>query len=266
MQELNNIYYERNALPPTSGQRPFMGLAAFGHSFGGQVIFGAVRPTLEAAIESAGSDQPVWGFGDIVVLLNPAFEAGQFRNLHEAVKKRKLHPWQTPLVAILSGTQDFPNRFFFGLGRRLDPRYVAIPKNEKELWRNAVGAHEDFVTHTLQQNKGDASPPDAFDPMWYVNFPCEVLDLDIANVRRFRAGKGDAAQSLSLQPKAGAFKRPALVVAVVEKDIVAGHSNIWMDINEAFLTNFVAISQGKKMLHRAGTCTNKPLTSERVLR
>lgn len=266
MQELNDIYRERNALPSKGGKRPFMGLAAFGHSFGGQVIFGSVRSILEGALSSSSPDRPISGFGDIVVLLNPAVEARQFESLHKASREAKYHPWQTPLVAILSGTADFPNRFFFSLGRRLDSRYSSIPDDERETWRNAVGAQQSFVTHTLSQNKGDTAPPDAFDPRWYSHYPCEVLDLDIANVRRFRAGAGDKAQSLRLRPEERAPLRSPMVVAVVDEDVVGGHSDIWFDINEAFLTNFVALSQGKAMVRRAGTCTRRPLSSERVLR
>lgn len=266
MLEVNDIYRARNATAPTSLQRPFMGLAAFGHSFGGQVIFGAVSPILEAALRSAKEDQPTSGFGDIVVLLNPAFEAKQFEALHNAARAAKFHPWQTPLVAILSGTADFPNRTFFALGRKLDSRYSSIPDSDKETWRNAVGAHEYFVTHTLSQNRGDSAPPDAFKPQWYTKWPCEVLDVDIADVRRFRAGDGESARSLRLAPLVDTGRRPPLVVAVVDKTVVGGHSQIWLDINEAFLTNFVAISQGKGMLLRAGACPEKPLTSKRVLR
>ena len=66
-------------------------LAVIGHSFGGTMVYAALANILKTRVLEAldRQDDPdsraslVHGFGDLVVLINPAFEASLYAPLHE---------------------------------------------------------------------------------------------------------------------------------------------------------------------------------------
>jgi hypothetical protein len=88
---LNNIY--RTSYRDRKQSSPFVGLASLGHSFGAQVLFKAISSTLEQELIEATTTstnpaalkqkcaKPLEGFGDIVILVNPALEAFQFERI-----------------------------------------------------------------------------------------------------------------------------------------------------------------------------------------
>jgi len=77
LSRLELIRRVRNAQDPGTHQRSR--LVVVGHSFGGAVVFTAVAQILEsrflATAGPTGVSSDIEGFGDLVVLINPAFEA-----------------------------------------------------------------------------------------------------------------------------------------------------------------------------------------------
>lgn len=123
---LNTIYKDRNSESQEARNVPFMGMVALGHSFGGQVLFQAIHSTLEeeliqaTLVQSKNREtlQPSYlsGFGDMVVLVNPAFEALQYERIYKLNQQLKYDRRQTPILMVLSSETDSARQIFFPIG------------------------------------------------------------------------------------------------------------------------------------------------------
>jgi len=146
-------------------------LVVIGHSFGGAVLYTALQQVLADRFIDSRKNK-TWsadaqGFGDLVVLMNPAFEALRFATLYDISQQgcRRYFPSQLPRLAILTSQKDYATRYAFPLGRffstlfeshtTLQRHYCAAdgPKelfiDEGEADRNTVGHFEPFLTHSL---------------------------------------------------------------------------------------------------------------------
>lgn len=99
-------------------------LVLVGHSFGGAVVQAAVGQLLaDRFVHTAGPpgvQSTVIGYGDLVVLINPAFEAGLFSSLSDLSAARGSYfPTQLPVVAVLTSEADWATRAAFPVGRWL---------------------------------------------------------------------------------------------------------------------------------------------------
>jgi hypothetical protein len=264
---LNQIYNDENS---NAGCRlnkqmtveechPFMGLAAFGHSFGGQVLFKAVRPAFEAELLSTGAaevsgqvvldhDHPLHGFGDMVVLVNPALEALQFDRIHSLAAKIKYPYTQPPLLLVLTAEDDAARGFWFPMGRFVDSIFRApLRPDIADKWDNALGSYEPQQTHEIAP-VGVVTEAWEFDPDVY-KYPCKVLHFDLSNTPIFLSKNGSG---IRLVPKAGRSDpyNPFLVANVSSK-MIEGHTGIWLPVFRSFLNNYVAVAEGKRILERA---------------
>lgn len=97
-------------------------LVAVGHSFGGAVMQTAVAQILENRFVQttgpAGRKSDVDGFGNLVVLINPAFEANLFTPMSDiAAERRTYFSSQRPVVLVLTSEADAATRYAFPIGR-----------------------------------------------------------------------------------------------------------------------------------------------------
>ncbi len=143
-------------------------LVVVGHSFGGAVVHTALTQILEGRfVRGVGPDGvqgDVEGFGNLVVLINPAFEANQFMPLSDMAAARGTYfKSQLPLEAILTSEADYATRYAFPAGRRLSTlfenthqrsRWNAATRQEESLSEDqanvsAVGHFQAYRTHRL---------------------------------------------------------------------------------------------------------------------
>jgi pimeloyl-ACP methyl ester carboxylesterase len=143
-------------------------LILIGHSFGGTMMYGAIANILkERVIQAApppgdpnAPEGVIHGFGDLVLLINPAFEASAYAPLDElAGEFRRFAPTQTPVLVTVASETDNPNGFWFPLGRRLDTmsQHTGERSTRREIV-TAVGNYEPFWTHRLS---AASRPPSA---------------------------------------------------------------------------------------------------------
>ena len=198
--ELNEIYQARSDARENGQTRLFMGMASFGHSLGGQVLFKAVAATLEQNLEAAVASRknpsvgqapaPLSGFGDIVVLINPALEASQYERLHRLQGELE---YQT--VA--------PRRHCSSLCRR---RMILLARFSSQ-WRERPGLSSREGSgrvriwcscrhwESTSRNARTTSTcyrrgqrwADEFDANWYTDAPCQIIAFDLT--RDSRAGR-----------------------------------------------------------------------------
>ena len=95
---------------------------------------------------------PVEGFGDLVVLINPAVEAAAYQRLH-ALSRMNFAPAQWPLMLTISATNDGPRKTWFSAGRVAGEIFGGKPGKEARedtLERRALGFATEQVTHELK--------------------------------------------------------------------------------------------------------------------
>lgn len=159
LEEIANV---RNSMTPPIKSR----LVLIGHSFGGAVIFSATSQILASRFvdsqENKSFTDTAKGFGDLVVLLNPAFEALRYSPFYDLAQARcSYFPEQLPRLAILTSEADAATGILFPLGRvfstvfethhdveRNDCKFP-ISLDEGEADRNTVGHYLPLISHTL---------------------------------------------------------------------------------------------------------------------
>jgi hypothetical protein len=142
-------------------------LVIVGHSFGGAAVYHATAQILADRFIDSRNDKnfidTAKGFGDLVVLLNPAFEALSYAPLYDLAQSRcSYFDNQQPRLVVLTSEADDATKYLFPLGRSLSTlfeTYGTIERNECKrplnysegvADRNTVGHFEPLLTHELR--------------------------------------------------------------------------------------------------------------------
>ena len=157
----------------SGGRRSRTRLIVVGHSFGGALVYSALSQILMAGfvdtVGPAGQITDVKGFGDLVVLINPAFEAERYSTLSDMANERRTYfPSQLPVIAILTSEADEATKRAFPVGRWFSTLFEihrdttrtngvtgqdeAIDQREANL--TAVGHFAPYRTHRLSAVQG----------------------------------------------------------------------------------------------------------------
>lgn len=152
-------------------------LVFVGHSFGAAVLYSALSPILvERFIQSPEFDssaslaetgcvdktpiQPKT-IGNMVVLINPAFEAMRFSTLHKLSQDCRYRPTQLPLIAVVTGYTDHATGWAFPIARffrTIFQKYADYDKysdtKQEQFSANtlALGHYEPYITHYLRSD------------------------------------------------------------------------------------------------------------------
>jgi len=178
MIRLRNLH-EEHQRPRSAGEPPsrsnLFGMVTIGHSFGGQVVLRATSTYLEHKLarindapgylrsatppppRPAPKEAPISGFGDLVVLVNPAVEAAAYQKLH-ALSRLAFPQEQWPLVLTLSAVNDGPRQRLFRWGRIAGEIFTGKPRveaRERNLERNSLGFASEQVTHVVKAVDAD---------------------------------------------------------------------------------------------------------------
>ena len=125
-------------------------IVAMGHSFGALVLYNAVSQSLVEAALGPGSVQHYF---DLIVLINPAFEASRYEPVHHIAQCRTYPADQQPILVSMTAANDWATGTFFKLGRKLSTFLEAynskIESREEEANHNTVGFVERYHTHSL---------------------------------------------------------------------------------------------------------------------
>lgn len=240
-------------------------LVIVGHSFGGAVVYSALSQIMtERFVQTIGEhDTVLRPFGDLVVLLNPAFEAARYANLHSLATNEMIFPLgQGPVVAILTSQTDVATKRFFPLGRFFS---TLFEKHRPELHqaeanRTAVGHYLPFTTHELVydakllpnpltavvgQNRGDSGHrlPTLEHSMRNV---LRQRDVWHANAKRNTTPKPSVSfpfDECTLTPNSQYQQGNPFLVVSVQKQIMDGHNDITNRVLINFLIEFIYFSR-----------------------
>jgi hypothetical protein len=151
--KVRQIQEERNAGCDHTAAKPCnTRLVTIGHSFGALVAYSAIHQELvTSAIRP--DEKPVVGFGDLVILINPAFEGVRYTSIQRIVEGRKGYPaGQPPVLVTFASRGDWANRRLFPLGRYvtlLTGREWPSSKDQLNDLAYTIGFVERFKTHDL---------------------------------------------------------------------------------------------------------------------
>ena len=235
-----------------------------GHSFGGAVTYTALQNILadryyDSRVGKTYQDDAK-GFGDIVILVNPAFEALRFANLFDIGQQvsknkncRNYFAGQIPRLAILTSETDLATKWAFPAGRffstlfeshndlnrfdcRFDNktgRYLAEPLivDEGSADRTAVGHFEPFMTHRLRDASSRLERADDFDycqlnKMWLAQKASSTLSFESADL--IHNGK-----THPFNPYMNVY---------VDEELMDGHNDIWGAGITSFLRDLIFVS------------------------
>jgi len=165
---LNNIHATANT------QRLYAGMVVVGHSFGGAAVFSAISDRLQIDLTMAGAGTAKAGaprqelcrenpahclniVGDLVVLVNPAFESSLYNEIDYLAKSSSFDPCQTPVLLAVSSEADWPNRRYFPIGQVLFTQEQGAFRNraQKHEVHTSLGNFPAQVTHCLKADPGD---------------------------------------------------------------------------------------------------------------
>lgn len=261
LSELENI---RDSQPDRDGDGNRTKLAIIGHSFGGAVVCSALTQLLEnrlvAAKESAQREQLIKGFGDIVVLINPAFEATRYTPLADmSTEVKEYAPDQLPIMAILTSEADLATKWAFKAGRYLSTafeanrymtRYNATTNrtesiNQGQANVTAVGHFSAYQTHTLTpitgQEKRNLNAP---------KIDAETRVQNLLDVSDYWANDKPGSEirfgEVMLKRSQNSAARNPYLLAYVNKNLIRDHNDIDDPRVMEFIKQLIMLSSHSK--------------------
>ncbi len=241
-------------------------LVVVGHSFGGALMYSATSQLMmERLAVAAVREGPVRGLGDLVVLVNPAFEAARYQPLHETLHEETSLPYpddQEPVFAVFTSVGDDATGKAFPIGRSLavikdKHRHVdGRPRGfQKKANKAAVGHFEAFRSHFLDA-AADLAEPVKVDEGDESDCGCPfgIADLAADDAQKIRDTLDRLADeqfdkdktvmefpTATLRYEKGPNPTPILVVSVDNK-IIRGHNDIYRPAFIDFLRYFIMLS------------------------
>jgi hypothetical protein len=263
---------------PDPEQRKFIRsrtrLAVIGHSFGGAVVFSALSQILEERFVDThgplGTITGARGFGNLVVLINPAFEAARFATLSDMSTERGTYfPNQLPVLAVLTSEDDLATKLAFPAGRWLS---TLFEKEHDVTRKNGLTQKME----TIDQGKANTATVGHFKPYQthYLSAAKDVkrdaltptsVEADLENLlnlqeswRQDKPGsKINFQGSILERSQTSAGRNPYLVVKV-DGRLIADHNDIADLRIISFIRQMILLSslsddfmQNKAMLERS---------------
>ncbi|NMG76238.1 hypothetical protein [Aromatoleum diolicum] len=147
-------------------RRPPLRTVVIGHSFGAWVVFSALSPSLlellaspvdaardasSAAARSAWRRARLRQAADIVVLVNPAFEASRYQPVHHLAQRLKLADYEPPVLLLVTSTADRATRQLFPVGRFVNTifQHPFVSDEQERATKHTPGFMDLYQTHSL---------------------------------------------------------------------------------------------------------------------
>ena len=244
-------------------------LILLGHSFGGTAMYSALSQIVaERYVNTIERGKRLKPLGDVIVLLNPAFEASRHYNLNDLATSTSRYPAdQRPVLAIFTSEGDWATHYAFPLGRffsNLFENYRGDAKHDDQSQANreAVGWFTPFRTHRLVYDADakaelpeshttlDVRQKDKKKREHKLPGPAQ-LDRSMENVRAPRSKWVPNNQrpleysfdDCVLKPESSYREGDPILVVSVDKRIMKDHDDIDDKVLINFLREFIAFCQ-----------------------
>jgi len=170
--KLHKIVHVKATIETSNPESHNNRMVIMGHSFGGAVVYTALQQQIMAAsfVDSRRPNKSqvnAEGSGDLIVLLNPAFEALRFSTIFDMSQENCSRNWkdQIPRLVVLTSEADRATRYIFPPSRGLSVLFEShkvlnrqictkdgkakLTISEGEADRTTIGHFEPYQTHKL---------------------------------------------------------------------------------------------------------------------
>lgn len=127
-------------------------LMIVGHSFGGAILYSAIAHGITEQVRRDAENSSAYNpIADLVVLINPAFEAMRLRPLYSFARNFEYPNAQKPRLMIITTEADFATKRLFKYGRYLGTLFQGYPNDFSQAQDvTAIGHYDPFITHQLR--------------------------------------------------------------------------------------------------------------------
>lgn len=233
-------------------------LVTIGHSFGGAVLYTALQQILEDRFIDSRmyktSTGDANGLGDLVVLMNPAFEALRYATLYDISQDdcRSYFRSQLPKLAILTSEADRATGWAFPLGRFFSTFFEAHKTLDRHSCTGAGKSH--ISPMKIAEGDADRHTVGHFEP--YLTHRLIPLTTPTPEKRSTKFDYRALQDLWSQQKRSGSFvfdntelihlgttapNNPYLNIRV-DRHLIKGHNDIWHDDIVSFLRDLIMIS------------------------
>ena len=185
---------------------------------------------------SAPPSDTIKGFGDLVLLFNPAFEALQFSHFYTMIQSKVPEDYnftcQLPVLAIFTSESDLATKYAFQVGRFFSTIFDTHKRktdttliDEQKADRTAIGHFELFTNYRFESSQSGESTGDS-----------GIISDDKHNFSDFWFGSVGLDQETEFNFLKTATKLSRLIetkrynpylLIQVGKNIIEGHNDIW---------------------------------------
>lgn len=169
--------------------RPRVRTLMIGHSFGGLILYAAMSESLIESLapqpDLAGTDkdkekdkdkgngngngndkdkdkEPAQRPADMILLINPAFEASRYEALYRVSLRYRPARFQPPLLVSVTSIKDWATGIAFPIGRSVNTLFEHETTDEQgTAMKKTPGHMEHYLTHRLYAHAPGASPGEA---------------------------------------------------------------------------------------------------------
>jgi hypothetical protein len=229
-------------------------LVTIGHSFGGAILYTALQQILEDRFIDSRTNKTFTGdangLGDLVVLMNPAFEALRYATLYDISQDfcRGYFPTQLPKLAILTSETDRATGWAFPIGRFFSTFFETHTTIHQHTCAG-VGKK-----HPMDIAEGDADRHTVGHFLPYLTH--RLTPLTVSEARRADFSYRALQHRWSEQKMSGSFPfehtelvhlgttiphNPYLNIQV-DTRLIEGHNDIWHDHVVSFVRDLIMIS------------------------
>ena len=211
-----------------------------GHSFGGALVHSALSQLLmERFIDIEAKAESPREFSDLVVLINPAFEAMRHATLFAMADERSYFPSQRPILTVLTSEADLATKVAFPLGRTFSTFWDKERNSFQEAAnKTAVGHFKPFQTHYLAWEPWPEERTEG-----EVDVQAEAVSKNLADISRgWQQDLPISVPGSELRHEGQTHALNPYLNIYVNKRIIQGHNEIYADRLVEFLRHFILLA------------------------
>ncbi|UNK48743.1 alpha/beta hydrolase [Lysobacter sp. S4-A87] len=218
-----------------------------GHSFGGALIYTAIQQQLMRDTWYLNRGSMARNAADLIVLVNPAFEAARFHALNRRAAGMTHPDSQRPILAVFTSRNDTATGRAFPVGRTLGTLFQSHTSDEQRREnRTALGHYTLFQTHDLNLTTAAGTDTQALLRLsTYSEYGCAWQAYQAGTTDAWSLGELALSRRPTMQTD-GQRRNPFYVVSV-DPGIIDAHNGIWGDRFSQFLYRFVAVQSWREV-------------------